>query len=330
VKTETVKPPVYQKKQYLSIAVFVILAGLIVPQLATSASAANLVDLWLVYALAGLGFYWIFGLGGRFAFCQTTMMATGAYTAAYAALHGWPFWASAAAGAAAAGVVALVIGVALARSQHFAFAIGTLAVSQVGLVVFNRSSDFTGVNGQVTNIPFASLFGHEFTTDKGAFWLFLGVLAIALLLTAWMERSPLGRESVAARDGELVARTAGVPVRRIHLSLFALGSALGGLSGALLAHWQGFVGVDSFGLDLGIGIFLMVILGGAGSLWGPVIGSAFYVWAPELMSGLDEYKAVVYGGTLLLMIMLCPQGLAGLAKQLLGYAKGRRRATAGG
>lgn len=309
----TVKPPVYARHQYLAVIVFLAATALAAPRLVTSAEGSNLLDLWLIYSLAGIGFYWIFGLGGRFAFCQTTMMAVGAYASAYATGHGRPFWQSALIGACAAGAVAAVVGLALARAQHFAFAIGTLAVSQIGLVVFSRTSDFTGVNGQVTGLPYASLFGHTFDSDRSAFWLFLGALGAALLLGVFLERSPLGREAVAARDGETVARTAGIAVRRLHLTLYVLGSVAGGLSGALLANWQGFVGVDQFGLDLGIGIFLMVILGGAGSIWGPVLGAGFYVWAPRLLSDFQEYQGVVYGALLLVMIMVAPEGLIGLA-----------------
>lgn len=311
--TRGIRPPVYERHHYLAVAAFVAVTAAVAPRLATSAESANLLDLWLLYALAGLGFHWILGLGGRFAFCHTTMMAVGAYTSAYASGHGRPFWAAALLGTAAAGAVAAAVGLALARAQHFAFAIGTLAVSQIGVVVFSRTSAFTGVNGQVTGLPYASVAGHRLDSDRDVFWLLLGVLAVALLLAVLLERSPLGREAVAARDGETVARTAGIAVRRLHLKLFVLGSATGGLSGALLASWQGFVGVDQFGLDLGIGIFLMVILGGTGSIWGPVLGAGFYVWAPKALAEFQEYKSAAYGLLLLGMIMVCPDGVIGLA-----------------
>lgn len=326
----TVKPPVYGRHQYLGVLAFVAVTAVAAPNLVTSAEGSNLLDLWLIYSLAGIGFYWIFGLGGRFAFCQTTMMAVGAYASAYAIERGQPFWLGALLGAAAAGAVAAVVGLALARAQHFAFAIGTLAVSQIGMVVFSRTSEFTGVNGQVTGLPYASLFGHTFDSDRSAFWLFLGVLGTALLLGVFLERSPIGREAVAARDGEMVARTAGIPVRRVHLMLYVLGSLAGGLSGALLANWQGFVGVDQFGLDLGIGIFLMVILGGAGSIWGPVLGAGFYVWAPKLLSDFKEYQGVAYGTLLLVMIMVAPEGLIGLAGRARALLRRVRKGGAHG
>ncbi|MDI2127316.1 branched-chain amino acid ABC transporter permease [Yinghuangia seranimata] len=324
------RPPAYRRHQYLAVAVFVAVTALTAPRVVTSAEGSNLLDLWLAYSIAGVGFYWIFGLGGRFAFCQTTMMAVGAYSSAYATGHGRAFWQSTLIGAAAAAIAAAVIGLALARAQHFAFAIGTLAVSQVGVVVFSRTSDFTGVNGQVTGLPYASLFGHTFDSDRSVFWLFLGVLTLVLLLGVFLERSPLGREAVAARDGETVARTAGVPVRRVHLTLYVLGSTAAGISGALLGDWRGFVAVDDFGLDLGIGIFLMVILGGAGSLWGPVLGAGFYVWAPKLLADLDEYKGVVYGALLLVMIMVCPDGLIGLGGRARALVRRRREPAEGG
>jgi len=312
-----IAPPSYRKRHVPAIGVFVVLAAVFGPLVGgTSRANQNLVDLWLVYSVAALGFYLVFGLAGRFAFCQTFMMALGGYTSAWLTRTGphW-FWLGALAAVVVSALVAGLIGVLVRKAQHFYFAMATFAATQIGLVVFGEATSFTGPNGQATGIIPPSLFGHTFLQDSDVFWLFLGVLTVCLLLVALIERSPLRREAVAARENGLVASLAGVAVQRVQLVLFMLGSALGGLSGALIGHWQGVIGTDSFGIDLAIGIFLMLLLGGADSIWGPLIGAAVYVALPRLLSGIDQYSSIAYGLLLLVVVLAVPGGIAGALRR---------------
>lgn len=298
--------------RYVGLAGFLAAVALIGPRLANSGQSANLLNLWLVYSVAGIGFYWIFGLAGRFAFCQTSMMAFGGYVTAWTSGRGWPFWASISAAVIATACVSALVALAVRRSTEFYFAIATLAVTQVGLLLFSRTSSFTGLNGAVSGISYPSFFGRQLRTDGEVFWLFLGVLGVILLLALWIETSALRRWTIAARDRRMVARSVGVPVVRVQVSLFVAGSAVGALAGALIAHWQGFTSSGSFGIELAIGLFLMLILGGAQSPWGPVLGAAFYVWMPKLLSQFERYQAIVYGTALLIVIMIAPNGLIGI------------------
>lgn len=306
---------IYPRHQYVLLAVFTVVVGTVVPLAMTSHTAMSLVDLWLVYAVAAVGFYWVFALSGRFAFCQTFMMALGSYATAWAARQGMPFLMCLVTAMLLTGLVAAMVGAALWRTEEFYFAIGTMAITEIGVLVFGRTSGFSGQNGNVTGIPYPSLLGYDLRADSEVFWLFLAVLALVLLLTILMLRSPMGRELAALRARPLVARTAGVPVHRLQLLMFVLGSAIGGLSGALLAHWHGFTSVEVFGLDLAIGLFLMVILGGRGSVWGVVFGAAFYVGVPEMLSGLEQYTPFIYGSVLLAVILVLPDGLVGAGRR---------------
>jgi branched-chain amino acid transport system permease protein len=318
-----VRPPDYRRRHFLAILAFVVLVGLIAPQAATSRSGQFLVNLWLVYSIAALGFYLVFGLAGRFAFCQTFMMAFGGYTSAWITrgADGMPFWVGILAAMLVTALVSGVVGALVRKAQHFYFAIATFAVTQIGMIVFQRADGFTGPHGQAVGIKPPELFGVEFVRDNEVFWLFLGVLALCLVLTASIERSPMRREAIAARDNGLVASLSGVGVERVQLVLFMLGSALGGLSGALIGHWQGVIGTESFHIDLAIGIFLMLLLGGINSMWGPLIGAAVFVGLPRVLSGIEEYSSIVYGLMLLAVVLLLPNGIAqavrGLAARLM-------------
>ncbi|MFC5950379.1 branched-chain amino acid ABC transporter permease [Pseudonocardia lutea] len=312
-------PRALQGRQYLTVGAFVVLVGVLGPLVGATRSAQFLVNLWLVYAVAGLGFYWIFGLAGRFAFCQTFMMALGGYVSAFVSRMLGPqaFLLSVAAGTLAAAVVATVLGLAVRKAQHFYFAIATFAVAQIGTAVFSQATGFTGTNGQAVGIPPITLGGLELVQDREVFWFFLAVLGLALLLAVWIERSPLRRAAVAARDNRLVADLAGVRSSRVQVTLFALGSALGGLAGALVGHWQGVIATDSFGIDLAIGLFLMLLLGGVSSPWGPVIGAAVFVALPHLLSGTEAYGPILYGVLLLVVVLVMPQGIVGGIRSLV-------------
>ncbi|MGI6873436.1 branched-chain amino acid ABC transporter permease [Amycolatopsis sp. 3B14] len=318
--TATRTPParaLYRRGQYwILLGALALVFGL--SRLTTSGSAVNLLDLWLAYSIAALGFYWIFALGGRFAFCQTFMMALGGYTAAWLGRQGAPFGVGVLGATVAAALAAALIGLLLWRAEHLYFALGTLAVTEIGLVVFGRTNAFTGTNGNVTGVDYPEVFGIQLRSDGEVFWLLAAVLAILLLLAVFLDRSPVSRDLAAGRELPMVARGAGVAVGRLRLGMFVLGSAAGGLSGALITHWQGFIGVDSFGLDLGIGLFLMVLLGGVTSHWGVLIGAGFYVAIPELLSGARQYMPILYGAILLVVILAAPGGLAELGRRAAG------------
>lgn len=301
----------YRRGQYATLAVVIILAA-ISSQTVSTGSSANLLNLWLVYSIAALGFYWIFALGGRFAFSQTFMMALGGYTTAFFDRNGVGFLGCVLAAVVVTAVAAFVIATVLWRAEHFYFALGTLAVTEIGVVVFGKTSPFTGTNGNITGIGYPVVLGRELRTDGEVFWLLTAVLAALVLLTIWVKRSPVARDLTAVREMTTVSKTLGVPVDALRMTTFVTGSAVGGLAGALITHWQGFIGVDSFGLNLGIGLFLMVILGGLASHWGALIGAAFYVAVPELLSGLQQYMSILYGVLLLVIILIFPSGLIGM------------------
>jgi branched-chain amino acid transport system permease protein len=327
-RRSTVAPPRYKHAQYRSIALFVVVIALIGSHENNSSLHTELIVIWLAYSISVIGFYWIFGVAGRFAFCQTLMMALGAYLSAYLGRNGYPFWLCLLGAMVGVAIVAAFFGYLLRRTRAFYFAIGTLALTEIGIVVFTQWSGFTGPSGTVVGIPPITLFGKSVTSNQGTVWFFLGALAIVLLLNAWIERSPLWREAVGARELETVARSAGVRVTSVQVAMFAVGSAAGGLAGALLAHWNGFVGTDSYGIDLSIGIFLMLILGGSGSVWGPIIGAAIYVWLPYELSASEQYQTIIYGVILLIAIILMPEGITSFISKVVGWIPRPRRAKA--
>lgn len=326
------KPTSYRLSRYVVLAVFLVAIWLILPNALSTRSSQYLAGVWMVYAITGIGFYWMFALGGRFAFSQTAMMALGAYVSAKIDFHlDEPnFVLTAGLGMLACAVLALSVGLVLRRTQQFYFAIGTLAVSEVCFEIFRRNESLTGPNGTVIGISPINVFGTQYLTDQELLRVFLAILGITLLLGLLLEQSPLFRRAVAARDNLPVAQSSGIGTTTIHVALFCAGSALAGLSGAMLGHSSGVVSPDSFGFNLSIGIFLMLFLGGAGSIWGPVIGAAVYVTLPQYLSGMERYSQVVYGLLLLVVVIALPDGIVGVFDRLRVWGMARvRRAAAG-
>jgi branched-chain amino acid transport system permease protein len=313
------RPPSYRTRQYRTLLVFVVVIFFVGPWVGGSSRAYQfMVNTWLMYSIVAVGFYWVFSLAGRFAFTQTFMMSVGAYTSAWWTLRGGGH--SVLSGmllaTAVGAVLALGIFILLRRAQAIYFGIGTLAVASIGLYAFSRWPAFTGPGGTTIGVPPLEFFGKEFVQDSSVFWLFFGILIAVLILGIWIERSPLRREAIAGREKPGVASLAGVSVNGHQMALFMLGSAVGAMVGALGAHWVGVVATDTYGIDLGIGLFLMLILGGRQSMWGPVLGAAFYVALPELIKSISTYQRIVYGVVLLVVIMALPFGIVGLFKQL--------------
>lgn len=319
-------PAAYRRWSLVQIAVFGAAMAIFAPMVVTSHQSHFLLNLWLIYSLAGVGFYLVFSLAGRFAFSQTFMMLLGAYTSAYVADH-HAYWMAVGASLLVTGATAGLVGFLVRKSQEFYFAIATLALTEIGLIVFSNWTAFSGANGVRENIAPATVFGHAVFGDSEYFWLILVALLVCLVLVSCIERSSFGRQVVAARDLPVVSTTLGIPVAGVQLTMFVLGSMIGGLSGTLYGSWQGFVSTDTFGITLAIGVFLMIVLGGMGSVWGVVIGAAFYVYAPDLLTPLQNYQTIIYGALLVVVIIAFPQGILGGVRRLVGWARGSATAT---
>jgi branched-chain amino acid transport system permease protein len=316
------RPVSYRRHQFPQILIFLAITAILVKSFVSELSTMHNVNLWLLYSVAAVGFYWIFGVAGRFAFSHTFMMALGAYTSAFISREGYSPWLGILGAIVLTAVISAAVAAAVHRANEFYFAIATIAVTQVGGIVFMRYETFTGPNGISVGVKPISIFGKTLLLDGDIFWLLLAVLGITLTLAVLLDRSPLKRRLIAARDNPMVARTAGINVFWLQLMMFVMGSCVAAVSGALIGSWSGVVSNDSFGLDLSVGIFLMVVLGGLGSHWGAVIGAAFYVGVPQVLSSISRYQPIIYGGVLLVVIVLMPDGVTGALQRLSTKMRG--------
>jgi len=270
------------------------------------------------------------GYTGLFSFGHAAFYGIGAYTAAILATRfGAPAWAT----LPLAGVVAGLFGAAIAlptlRLTGIFLALVTIGFQEiVYLVTLNWVGLTRGPMG-IPRIPPPGFLGIELTDNRGYYYLILGLDVLVLFLIARIATSRLGRAFVAIREDELAAASIGLPIFRLKVLAFVIATCFAGLAGAFFAHHARFVSADSFRLDETFLILTMLIVGGMGSWIGPIIGAVFLVILPEVSRFLAEYRGVVYGLTLIAVILFRPEGIAGVPGiiQARGLFSRRERRT---
>ncbi|MEU4244533.1 branched-chain amino acid ABC transporter permease [Actinoplanes sp. NPDC026619] len=308
-------PPAFQGKQFPLLAVIVFLA-LFPPLIQSDAYDLGLLNNVLIYSLLTLGFYWCFALAGQFTFAVFGMYAVGAYVSVWAARHLGGFWS----GLVAAVVVTAAIGaltkLAFARCSEIYFAIATMALGSLIVILFREWTSFTGGYEGVSDIAVPSIFGYQLISGQSKYYLGLGILAVLLLLTVLFFRSPVARDLAFARDKGPVAAVTGLKPVRLQLMGFAVGSGIQGAAGSLYAHGSGFFSVEAFNIDLSLLVLLMLLLGGMVSMYGAIIGAVILVYLPEFLRDASKYAEVIYALAILVIIVAFPRGIAGLRHTL--------------
>ncbi|HEX7095503.1 MAG TPA: branched-chain amino acid ABC transporter ATP-binding protein/permease [Acidimicrobiales bacterium] len=322
-----VKPPIYRGIPY--IRVVLILGAILLYRVTRTEGRAqeNLFNDWMLYSIVVVGFYFVFGVSGQFAFSQAAIFGLGAYVSNWATDDpSHPLILGPLAAVLICGIVAFFFSLIMQRTAHFYFAVGTLALTEIILLFLKRATWFTkGAGGEALGVRPLSVFGYELDTYFKIFVLLLVVLALTIAFGYLLERSPVKREAVANRDRETVSKTLGLPSLRIRATMFILGSCVAGLAGSLWGHRSGTLSTEAFSVQLGLGIFLMLILGGISSMWGGVLGAWFYVYVQDYLRRMDtelfghslgEFWGIIYGGLLIVVMISVPDGIIGVGQRL--------------
>ena len=305
-------PPAYQGHQW-PFLIAVIAVGCVLPLVfGGDTYHQTLLDQTLINSVLALGFYWCFSLAGQFTFAVFAIYATGSYVSVWGANHLGGFWSGLLLAMIVTGAIGGLTRLVFLRLAPIFFAIATMAVGSLILILFRQWTSFTGGYNGVSTIPVPSLFGMQLHSLGRMYFLMLGVLALFLAATVAFQRSPAMRDLVLSRDHGPVAAVAGLKPRHLTLVAFMVGSAMQGAAGSLYAHSSGFFSLESFSIDISLSVLLMVLLGGMDSIYGPVIGAALVVYIPELLRGVQNYSDLFYGVLVLLIVVAFPSGVAGI------------------
>jgi branched-chain amino acid transport system permease protein len=268
----------------------------------------------LLYGLLALSLTLVAGTAGIVSLGHAGLLAVGAYASALLAIDlALPVTLA----VALAGVVTAVLGVLLIfpafRMRGHYVSIATLAIGQiVALVILNWSSLTRGPLG-ISGIPPLSLAGVPLYDAPQVYWFVLAVVAALALLQARLLSSHLGRTWRALRDDDVAARSHGIDPNRYKALAFAFGGFGAGVGGAVTAHLYSYINHETFNAQISVLALTIAILGGLGNVLGALLGALLLVGLPELFRGLAEYRMLIYGVVLLLLIRVRPQGLLGAA-----------------
>jgi branched-chain amino acid transport system permease protein len=279
-----------------------------------------------VYAVAVLGLGLVTGTTGQISLGHGAFYAIGAYVAAILMTgFDWPYFATLPAAALVCFGLGFAVGLPALRlsGPYLALVTFALAVAVPQILRARALEAWTGgVQGLVVTGPDAPAWT-KLSQDQWLYLFTLGVAALMFLLANNLLRGRMLRAMLAVRDHPMAAQAAGIDVARLKTSAFAVSAAFTGVAGALAAIVVQFVAPDSFPVQLSIALFVGLVVGGAGSLPGAVIGAAFLTFVPNLAEQVSKSApGLAYGVLLVAVLYLMPSGVAGLATRLLR----RRRA----
>lgn len=278
-----------------------------------------------VVAIASVGLTLTIGTAGQLSLGQAGFMAIGAYGTAYLMKgQGWPFLLALVASLVVTVVVGALVGYIALRLKGNYLAMATLAVGGAIYALLVLPSFLGGANGYAP-IPPPSLFGHLVISPGGQYYLVAVALVVVLVLTKWLLDARPGRELVAIRDDEVAARTVGIDVTRRKVQIFAVTSLLGGLAGGLNAPIQTAIDPSLFSPNVSLQLFVMVIIGGLGSIYGAVIGAAVVTWLITKVSGNGSEALTILGALVVVVMAVLPDGLAGVVRLLRSFLQRLRR-----
>ncbi|SHN73022.1 high-affinity branched-chain amino acid ABC transporter permease LivM [Desulfovibrio litoralis] len=286
----------------------------------------------LLWVILGLGLNIVVGFSGMLVLGYVAFYAIGAYSYALLNIHtGIGFWEALPFGGLFAAVIAIILALPLLRLRGDYLAIVTLGFGEiVRLILENYSDIFYGPSG-ISNIPKPTLYYPSFVDGSFSFvqvnftnlteltnyayYVALFMTILTIIAVSRLRDSRLGRSWMALREDEIACEAMGINKVGVKLSAFALGAMWAGFGGVLFAAKTSFINPSSFTFMESALILAMVVLGGMGSIFGVVLGSFILILLPEYLRALSEYRMLIFGASMVLMMVFRPQGLVKPARK---------------
>ena len=272
-------------------------------------------------AIAGIGLNILLGLTGQVSFGHVGFYAIGAYTVAILTTTlKISFWLALPAAIALSALIGALLALPALRVRGPYLAMVTIAF---GFVIENAAAEWRGVTGGqngIMGVPSPQIFGTALG-ERGIALLSIAVCALVLFGFARLARSPWGSAMRAVKDTEIAAESIGLNPVTVKALAFTLSAACAGLAGALFAPLSGFVTPSSFAFLQSILFVLVVIVGGAGTVTGPLVGAAIVVLLPEALAGLAEYRLLFFGALMLGVLWIAPGGIVGEVQRWLRHRR---------
>lgn len=284
----------------------------------------------ICFAIAALGLNLLTGYNGQISIGHGAFFGIGAYTSVLLVVdHGWPHYATIGAAAVICFGVGLLVGLPALRIQGLYLALVTLALATLFPQIINRFSDVTG-GSQGKTVPIKERFKAPDWTglkdDQWKYYVFLTIAVVLFVLVRNLIRSRAGRAIISIRDNETAAATLGVNTAAYKVVVFGVSAMLAGIGGALFSFETSFVSSEQFNINLSITLLVAVVVGGAATLVGPAIGAYLVEFIPVWLTDAGanpQLSPVLFGGSLILLMIAAPGGILGLGRQIVAWVQQR-------
>lgn len=269
-----------------------------------------------IYIVLGLGLNIVVGLAGLLDLGYVAFFAIGAYTMALLTAPQphhllWNFWIVLPIGIVLAAITGLLLGAPVLRMRGDYLAIVTLGFGEI-IRILSKSDVLTSFSGGpkgVSAVGGPTLFGKPFNSAIDFVYIIFLAAVVIILITNQLQKSRVGRAWEAMREDETVSRAMGINLLTQKLLAFAIGAAFAGLGGALFASRNQFTGPEDFNLMVSINVVAVVIVGGAGNIPGVIAGALVLKGLPEVLRQLEDYRVLVFGALLVIMMLWRPEGM---------------------
>jgi branched-chain amino acid transport system permease protein len=283
---------------------------------------------WLVFVIATMGLNLTIGYAGQKSLGHAAFFGIGAYTVAILMKAGFSFWLGLPLAMVGCFFIGLALGFPALRVQTIYLAFATLGFNTALWLVMRNEEWLTGGTFGINNIARPGLFGISLSGNLAFYYFILGVAVIMCALLWKLLSSPWGKAFTALRDNPIRAESLGINIQAYTLLSFAIGAVYAGVAGALFAPLVEFIEPAPFTVGASIMMYLIVVVGGAGYFWGPLVGSAVGVILPEWLRFAQGWYLFVFGTAVVLLMLWLPDGLLSIPDKLRARRLSREESAA--
>lgn len=300
----------YQRKEFKRRDLFYWVVLMFAPLIWSDPHFHHVMVLAGIYAILALGLSLFLGYAGQISLGHAAFFGIGAYaTAILTTRYNLPTLLAFCGSAATASVTAYLIGKPILKLKGYFLALATLGFGEIFLVFVRESQSVTGGVIGIFGIPWFSFAGFSFDTYLRQYYLTWGVLLGLLIFSKNLVRSKIGRALLAVAASEDAASSVGINVTKLKTEIFIISAAFAGMAGSLFACIMSTSNPEVFSLGFSTLIVMMVILGGMGTLYGPIFGSIFLTWLMDFLGKYQEWSLPIYGVILILLLISFPDGV---------------------
>ncbi|HPQ47727.1 MAG TPA: branched-chain amino acid ABC transporter permease [Clostridia bacterium] len=306
----------YNKRKTI-VMLIILAAAVALPFVVSKGSVMSLIVRIMFYVILASSLNIINGYSGQFNIGHAGFVLIGSYTLSILAQSGWPIWLLFVVSGIVSSIVGFLISLPTLRLRGIYLALVTLGFSEILRLVALNWTSLTGGPMGIKGIPAPWFFGLRATSPHNYYFIVLLFVVLCLFTSYRVINSKVGRAWLSIREDDHAAMSLGVDIRKYKALNFMFGAFWAGVGGALMAPFYTFIDSSMFSLDEGFNILSMVIIGGQGTLLGPVVGSVVVNLTTEIFRFANEARLLVYAVMIIAMMWLRPQGIAGTSRSVI-------------